>query len=199
MDEGSPTCFSCGEGRLSVGHTAIDIPHFGEVDIIAISCHVCGYRSTDVIPSMTGPPASHKLVLDRPEALLARVVRSSTSTVLIPELGVRIDPGIASEGYITNAEGILERVRGILEIMIRDLYNAPIEDIDSGQHEKKDRISRALLLIDSIDACKAGRMPLTLTIADPYGHSALIGEGLNIDISPLDDPDIIELLSRYDA
>ncbi|MDG6224379.1 MAG: ZPR1 zinc finger domain-containing protein [Candidatus Thermoplasmatota archaeon] len=178
MDEGSPTCFSCGEGRLSITSTVIDIPHFGEVDLIAISCPKCGYRSTDVIPAKAGPPACHKVVIDRPEALWARVVRSSSSTVTIPELGVRIDPGIASEGYITNAEGILERVKGILKIMIKDFYNSTLED-------DGDRISRALELLDKIEACKAGRTSLTLTISDPEGNSAIIGDGLDIEAIPL--------------
>ncbi|MBP3800305.1 MAG: hypothetical protein ILA19_04935, partial [Bacilli bacterium] len=38
------------------------------------------------------------------ETLSVRVVRSQSATVTIPEIGVKVEPGPKSEGYVTNVE-----------------------------------------------------------------------------------------------
>ena len=42
------------------------------------------------------------------------VAKSSTGTVKIPEIGLEVKPGPASQGYITTVEGILMRVNEVL-------------------------------------------------------------------------------------
>ena len=54
-------------------------------------------------------PGSWKLKIEDNTHLDARVVRSSSCTVRISELGLEVSPGSSSTGYISNVEGVLER------------------------------------------------------------------------------------------
>mgnify|MGYP000241631161 CR=1 FL=1 len=92
-----------------------------------------------------------------------RVVRSSTATVRIPELGVCIEPGPMAEGFISNVEGLLERVEGV----VRGLLNS---EEDPAERAKYERFLRRLR------EAREGRTKFTLILEDPLGNSAIISE-----------------------
>ena len=53
-------------------------------------------------------------MVDSPEDLAIRVVRSMSASLEVPELGVRIDPGPACQGFVSNVEGVLDRIEQIV-------------------------------------------------------------------------------------
>ena len=49
------------------------------------------------------------------KTISARVVRSTGARIEIPEFGVRIDPGPACEGFVSNVEGVLDRIGKVVK------------------------------------------------------------------------------------
>lgn len=107
-----------------------------------------------------GVPTRTEMNVQGEDDLSARVIRSSSGTVEIPELGVEIKPGPASEGFITNVEGVLVRIDAALDMAIRS----------AGGEER----ARAQEIKEQIEAVKSGKMAVTLIIDDPSGNSAII-------------------------
>ena len=61
------------------------------------------------------------MLIDDEEKLRARVVRSSSCTVSIPELDLQVNPGSSSTGYVSNVEGVINRFQEIINMVERDL------------------------------------------------------------------------------
>lgn len=154
------TCPLCNE-ELITNWVTQDIPFFGEVMHITSICE-CGFRYSDTLVLTQRDPVHYELKIKSPDDLNARVVRSTSGTIRIPELGVDIEPGPASESFISNIEGVLGRVEEILEMVIR-----------WGEQEKTERAQELLCLIDKI---KAGEHEATVIVEDPLGNSAIIAE-----------------------
>jgi zinc finger protein len=160
-------CPVCGgKGTLKAIQHIHEIPYFGKVMESTIYCERCGYRNSDVMILEDRPPKLYTLKVEEERDLFTRVVRSKSGTIELEEIGVKIEPGPASEGFITNVEGILERVRETL-LMARDFKR------QEGDEEAVRKVDEILEYIEDV---KAGRKPLTVKIADPLGNSALIGE-----------------------
>ena len=101
-----PACAA--EGVAKSIMKEIEIPHFGKVMETTIQCPSCGFKPSDIIALEQNDPAKYVLEINR-NTLSIRVVRSQSATVIIPELGVKVEPGPKSEGYVTNVEGVLTR------------------------------------------------------------------------------------------
>lgn len=142
-----------------------EIPHFGEAMIIAGVCR-CGYRHSDTILLGQKEPMRHTLAVTSLEDLNARVFRSSSGTIRVPELGICVEPGPASEGYVSNIEGVLDRIVGIAEFATRSAREA-------GYPEKAKRGDQT---IDNIEKALKGQFKLTVMIEDPLGNSAIESE-----------------------
>jgi zinc finger protein len=138
-----------------------NIPFFGEVMHITSQCE-CGFRYSDTIIMAQRKPVHYELAVRTRDDLDARVVRSTSGTIRIPELGVDIEPGPASESFISNIEGVLDRVSGILEMVVR--------------WDEEDKTKRAQELQSTIEKIKAGEFEITVIIEDPLGNSAIITE-----------------------
>ncbi len=104
-------CPVCKKHGLSVSEHIIDEPQFFPEGIIEIhyKCESCGFSATDVYPLKKGKPSKITFKVESLDELGVRVVKSSTATLTIPEIGGTIKPGEIAEGYITNVEGVLER------------------------------------------------------------------------------------------
>ena len=140
----------------------VNIPHFGEAMVIAGVCD-CGFRHNDTILLTQKEPVRFTLQLTSVEDLDARVIRSSSGTLRIPELGVDIEPGFASDSYVSNVEGVLERIEGVVSFATRSAREA--ENLES--------VRRGEDILDKIKLARNGRFPLTLIIEDPLGNSAI--------------------------
>ncbi len=141
----------------------LDIPYFGDALQTTVLCGACGFRHADVLLGKEGSPTRHTLRVRRAEDLSARVVRSSSCTVRVPELGAVMEPGQASEAFVSNAEGVLARFRGILAFLERSA--------DTPAKRAKARTG-----VRTADRMIAGRKPFTLILDDPFGNSAILHE-----------------------
>ena len=138
-----------------------NIPYFSDILIVSARCE-CGYRHADTMVLADSEPARWELRVEEPEDLMIRVVRSASARVEIPELGVEIDPGPACEGFVSNVEGVLDRIDNVVAGVLT--------------WAEGDERENALALRERIGWAREGRLPVTLSIEDPSGNSAIVSE-----------------------
>ena len=156
-------CPACGiEGVAKSIMKEIEIPHFGNVLETTLLCPSCGFRHSDVIALDQNDPAKYVLEINK-NNLSIRVVRSQSATVVIPEVGVKVEPGPKSEGYVTNVEGVLTRFEDAV-IKALNLF----DDDESQTNAKK--------TLKHIHELKKGNGTATLIILDPFGQSNIVSE-----------------------
>jgi zinc finger protein len=144
------------------------IPYFGDIMYTTAQCGRCTFKFADTIILSSKDPVCYSLPIRTEADLAARVIRSTSGTILIDEIGVMVEPGPISESYVTNAEGVLQRVRGVVESTVR------WSEAD-GDFEKVDIALDLLRKIDAvIDNPETAPAALTLQIKDPLGNSAII-------------------------
>jgi zinc finger protein len=139
-----------------------NIPYFSDILIISAICPSCGYKFVDTQLLKHGDPARYTVAIEAEEDLAIRVVRSMSASIEIPELGVRIDPGPQCQGFVSNVEGVLDRIVTVVNMALR-----------GGTDEEKE--NAAALLADIVKV-KAGTFPITLILEDPCGNSGIIAE-----------------------
>ncbi len=154
------TCPLCSR-ELTTNWVPDNIPFFGEVMHITSLCD-CGLKYSDTLVLSQREPVHYEMKVRSTDDLDARVVRSTSGTIRIPELGIDIEPGPASESYISNIEGVLERVEEILCMVTR--------------WGEEDKTRRAMELLSNVEKTRAGKYEITLVIDDPLGNSAIIAE-----------------------
>ena len=135
---------------------------------MTIICNECGWRHTDFIPSEGKKPSVWSLVIDNSDLMTTRVVRSSSCTVRIVELGLEVEPGDNATGYISNVEGVLNRFSDAISMIQR----GAIRDGEEG----KEKVESCQELIDRISRVKNGQEPVELLLLDPNGHSQILHE-----------------------
>ncbi|HIQ13281.1 MAG TPA: ZPR1 zinc finger domain-containing protein [Thermoprotei archaeon] len=153
-------CPRCNEEYV-ISEYIYNIPLLGKVILSRGLCNGCGYRYNDVRAAESAGPQRIKLYIDEPEDLNILVIRAASASIYIPELGVSIEPGPASEGFITTVEGILDRVLKIMGMLYSD---------DSIDKDAWMDVYNAIL-----DA-KNGGKAFTLIINDPDGISRIISD-----------------------
>ena len=176
------SCPICGvENSLKMlAHTS-EIPYFGEHTQITMSCDSCGWRVTDFIPAEGKKAGSWKLVVSSAEHVNTRVVRSSSCTVRIDELGLEVTPGSSSTGYISNVEGVLDRFSSAIGTIRRQADAEADEDI----------LRKCDELLSKIDMVMNGHLTVTLELLDPIGHSQILhDEAVSSEISDEDAKDL---------
>lgn len=138
------------------------IENFGSVLMSVSTCTSCGFKHNDVFSLSTHEPTATSLNVLSTEDLKVRVVRGSTATVLVPELGVSIRPSLNNEGFISNVEGVLARIEDVVRFLSRSL-----------EGRKK---QRANLVLRKIQRAREGRLRFTIVLKDPFGNSTIISE-----------------------
>jgi len=152
-------CPYCNTGIEYIYQTE-NIPYFSDILIISALCGSCGYRYVDTQLLKDNEPVRYEVQIDAPEDLAIRVVRSMSASLEIPELGVRIDPGPACQGFVSNIEGVLDRIEQIVRGAL--IWG----------DEKEQENARTLL--NKIDCVKNGSLSITLILEDRCGNSAII-------------------------
>lgn len=156
-------CPICGaKGTFRVEGRIDNIPYFGEMMETSASCTSCKFRHADVISLGEHPPLCYEFQITSEEDLKVRVVKSSTGTIKLPELGVTVEPGPASQGYVSNVEGVLDRVKEAIKLAI--------EKVDAPRRR------RGEARIKKLDEVCAGKGGTRLILMDPFGHSAIVDE-----------------------
>lgn len=154
-------CPICG-GDLQLSESKGTIPYFGEMLLSLIRCVRCGYSRRDVATLEYREPSKLVFTITDAGDLKTRVIRSSSGTIRIPEIGVRIDPGPIAEGFISNVEGILERVQESSSIIARE---------ESGSKHKK-----YIDFLEKLERARRGELKFRLILMDPLGNSAILSD-----------------------
>jgi zinc finger protein len=147
---------------LDVAEVEYEVENFGPVIMSVTSCISCGFKHTDVLSLSTHDPTVTSLKLTSAEDLKIRIVRGSTATILVPELGVTIQPGQNNEGFISNVEGVLVMIEEVLRFLSRSL-----------EGQKKQRADSVL---SKVEKAREGRSRFTLILKDPSGNSTIASE-----------------------
>lgn len=155
-------CPSCNRKSLRVNNTIISIPYFGEVLDFTILCDNCGYRRADIMPTEVKEPSRYSLNVESACDVSIRIVKSSTCTIRIPELGVTVEPGPLSEGYISNVEGLLSRISKVINMGMK-----------MGEDEEK---KNGKELIDRINKLIEGHETVCIILEDPLGYSTIASD-----------------------
>jgi zinc finger protein len=158
--EGQP-CPMCHNNSLTLREMDREIPHFGMSFIFSMDCKNCDYHMADVELEGGGKSVKYTLEVETEADLSIRVVKSSQATIKIPHM-VEVTPGPVSNGYVTNVEGIINRVKKVIETQQDD------ED-DSIRKKAKNQLKK-------IQRVLWGREKLTIILVDPTGNSAIISE-----------------------
>ncbi len=139
---------------------------FGEKDtliyIFSMSCDECGYHKADVEFAEENEPVKYTLDIDSEEDMRIRIVKSAEATVKIPHI-TTIESGPASNGYVTNVEGVLNRVKRAVEIA-RD-----------SAEDDADR-TKAKNMLKKIQKIMWGQEKARLIIEDPTGNSVIVSD-----------------------
>ncbi len=156
------TCPFCHNKTLTLMEEEVEVPYFGKVFVFSMTCSSCKYHKADIEAEEQKPPVKYTLEINSSDDMNIRVVKSSAATVKIPRIA-SIEPGPASEGYITNVEGILERIK------------KQLEDIKENDDDK-DNQDKARKMIKKINRIIFGQDKAKMIIEDPTGNSAIISE-----------------------
>ncbi|MCQ5376845.1 MAG: ZPR1 zinc finger domain-containing protein [Candidatus Methanomethylicia archaeon] len=152
-------CASCGKEALVVKEIFTSLPKFGSAVLISMICKNCGYRTSDVVLLENKGPKRTEFKVKDGRDLNARVVRSSSARIEIPELGLELKPGSMAEGFITNIEGVLTRFLEVAE-QLRD----------SAEGSERERAADA---IQQIIGAMNGKVSFTIVIEDEMGNSGV--------------------------
>lgn len=175
-------CPVCGiEGVAKSVMKELEIPHFGKVLETTILCPSCGFKHSDVIALEQNDPAKYILEINKNNQSI-RVVRSQSATISIPEIGVKVEPGPKSEGYVTNVEGVLTR----FESAVKKALNL-FEDEESQINAKN--------TLKNIQELKKGNGTATLIMLDPFGQSNIVSE--NAEILEIPEEELRELKTGF--
>lgn len=165
-------CPACGRPGLKIEDHLYDMPLVGKIILSTGRCNYCGYRYNDVRVLEAKSPQRIIYQVEVPEDLNALVIRASTATIRIPELGGEIKPGPAAQGFITTIEGVLHMFKDIVEF----LCNGSDADREACEGKLK-------WINDAID----GKVKFTFIIDDPEGVSIVIGKTKKPRIEPLEE------------
>jgi zinc finger protein len=155
-------CPFCGGAKAILREEEVDIPYFGRVFVLSMECPDCGTRKSDVEPVEKKEPCKYTLEVSSEDDMSIKIVKGGEATVKIPRI-ITMEPGPASNGYVTNVEGLLERVKKAIEMSVEG------EDDQSAKKKAKNMLKKLNKVI-------WGKETLKITIEDPTGHSAIISE-----------------------
>jgi zinc finger protein len=155
-------CTFCGENKLTLREDEVEIPHFGRVFVLSMDCSACNYRKSDIEPAESKEPCKYTFEVNSEDDLNVKIVKSGDATVKIPHV-ITMEPGPASSGYITNVEGLIEKVKKIVEDSVEG-------EEDSSAKKKAKNINKKLGKV------LVGREKLKIIIEDPTGHSVIVSD-----------------------
>ncbi len=155
-------CPICKEKKLILTEREEDIPYFGKVYIFSMTCSGCKFHKADVECIDEKDPIRYTIEVSSDQDMKIRVVKSSQATIKIPHIAT-IEPGIAAQGFVTNIEGIINRIKYQLE--------AVKEDSEDDEAEKKARN-----MLKKLNRVTWGEEKIKMIIEDPSGNSAIISD-----------------------
>jgi len=155
-------CPMCKQKTLTLTEEETEVPYFGKLFIFSMSCSNCNFHKADVEAAEKKEPCKYAFEINSENDMKVRVVKSSEATIKIPHV-TTVTPGPASNGYVTNIEGVLTRIKESIET-VRDT-----EEDDSAKKKAKNMLKK-------LQRVMWGREKLKLIIEDPSGNSAIISD-----------------------
>jgi len=155
-------CPFCHKKALALMEELVEVPFFGPTYLFSMNCSNCKYNKSDVEAAEKKPACKYAFEVNNEKDLKVRIVKSSTATLKIPHV-TTVTPGPAAIGYISNVEGVLQRVM--------DSIRTAREDADDDADKKK-----AKNLMKKLQKVMYGQEKLKMVIEDPEGNSAIISE-----------------------
>jgi zinc finger protein len=159
-------CPICKEPKLILTEREDEIPYFGRVYLFGMTCAACKFHKADVECIDEKDPVRYTLEVGSEEDLKVRVVKSSNATIKIPHI-TTIEPGAAAQGYISNIEGIINRVKYQLESLKDD--------------EDEEVAKKARNTIKKLNRVAWGEEKIKIIIEDPTGNSAIISDKATVE------------------
>ena len=152
-------CPHCKKGIIKVNRTLHTLPDKEEILIMLLECESCSFSRSDVIPlSSAFQPGIYTIHVTDGD-LTAKIFRSPTGIISVPEADFVIEPGRSAEYMITNIEGILNRMIKWTKFMLTDYE----------EHEKE--YQKVQKTLDILTKCKNGIMDFTIILTDKGGGS----------------------------
>jgi zinc finger protein len=155
-------CPMCHKKTLALTESEAEVPYFGKLYLFSMTCPNCKYHMADVEAIDKKEPSKFTFEISSDKDMKVRVVRSSQATIKIPHI-TTITPGTASNGYVTNIEGIFNRVKRQIEI---------VRDTEEDPAAKK----KAKNLLKKIIKIMWGQEKQKIIIEDPSGNSAIVSD-----------------------
>ncbi|TKJ17757.1 hypothetical protein CEE44_04460 [Candidatus Woesearchaeota archaeon B3_Woes] len=155
-------CPMCLKKTLTLIEEGMEIPYFGKVYLFSMSCSSCKFHKADIEAEEQHEPTKFTIDVDSEKDMKIRIVKSSEATVKIPHI-MTIEPGTNAEGYISNIEGLLNRVKKQLE---------STRDNEEDPALKK----KAKNMLKKITKAMWGKDKLKIIIEDPSGNSAIVSD-----------------------
>lgn len=156
------SCPICGKKTLTLTEADTEVPFFGKLFVFSMKCDSCKFFKSDVEAAEQKEACKCAIEINGKQDLNIRVVKSAEATVKIPHVG-SIEPGPAAQGYVTNIEGIINKIKEQIEF-IRD------------NEEEQDARKKAKNLLKKLQKVLWGNEKLKIIIEDPTGNSAIISD-----------------------
>lgn len=111
-------CPNCHESKAKTLMLPTRVPGFREIVIMAIDCPDCGFRNSEVNfgGEIQTQGSRISLTVTCPEDLNRQVLKSDSSTLILPSLELEIPPG-TQRGTLTTIEGMISRAEENLSLM----------------------------------------------------------------------------------
>jgi zinc finger protein len=155
-------CPICGANELTLTEMERDIPFFGQIAIFSMNCKACKYHKADIENLEKQEPSKFTFEIESEEDLKVRVIKSSHATIKIPHIG-SIESGEAANGYVSNIEGILNRIKKQIEFI-------------KESSDDKAEIKKAKNILKKLTRIMWGQEKVKITLEDPTGNSAIISD-----------------------
>lgn len=155
-------CPMCMQKTLTLMEEETEVPYFGKIFVFSMSCSNCKFHKADVEASERKEPCKFTFEISSEADMKVRVVKSSEATIKIPHMAT-VTPGPAAQGYVTNIEGVLTKIKEQIE-KLRDT-----EEDDAAKKKAKNQVKKLTKVM-------WGQEKLKIIIEDPSGNSAIISD-----------------------
>jgi len=155
-------CPLCHKKTMSMTEEEIEVPYFGKTFIFSMTCSECKYHKADIEAAERKEPCKYTFEISSEKDMKVRVIKSSEATIKLPHI-TTITSGPAAQGFITNIEGILNRVKHQVE---------SLRDTAEDQSDRK----KAKNLLKKITRIMWGQEKQKFILEDPSGNSAIISD-----------------------
>jgi len=155
-------CPVCNSKNIIHNFEEYEVSFFGKIILDTIICKDCGFKHSDILHEEKDKKIKIEFFVENAEDLNVKVIKSSKCRIIIPEIGIDITPGPYSNAYITNIEGILERI----ENFIKEHYNTL-----KSMEKEKNKVDE---ILEKIKLMRDGKIKFKVILIDYSGISKIL-------------------------